>query len=100
NGCRELLDRLKITGKRNFYCIRHTFETIGGGSLDQVAVDFIMGHSRNDMASGYWERIDDERLQAVAALVRAWLFAEPEKEKGKPRLRIARQDDEASAASA
>ena len=30
NETRELLDRLEIDGKRNFYAIRHTFETIGG----------------------------------------------------------------------
>ena len=35
----------------SFYAIRHTFETIGGASRDQVAVDYIMGHARDDMAS-------------------------------------------------
>jgi integrase len=73
---RLLLDPLGINGSRNFYCLRHTFETIGGDSRDQVAVDHIMGHSRNDMASVYRERISDERLRAVADHVRAWLFGE------------------------
>ena len=58
-----------------FYALRHTFETIGGDSRDQVAVDFIMGHSRNDMASVYRERIEDARLVAVTEHVRKWLFA-------------------------
>ena len=71
---RKLLDRLAIGGSRNFYALRHTFETIAGESKDQVAVDHIMGHSRNDMASAYRERISDERLRAVAEHVRAWLF--------------------------
>lgn len=58
----------------NFYALRHTFETIAGGSRDQVAVDFIMGHARDDMASAYRERIEDDRLKAVTAHVRTWLF--------------------------
>jgi hypothetical protein len=41
-----------------------------------VAVDHIMGHARNDMASVYRERISDERLAAVSDRVRAWVFAE------------------------
>ncbi len=74
---RKLLDSLGINGNRNFYALRHTFETIGGEAKDQVAVDFIMGHARDDMASVYRERISDERLKAVADHVRKWLFAEP-----------------------
>ena len=57
-----------------FYSLRHAFETIGGESIDQVAVDHIMGHSRDDMASVYRERISDKRLQAVTNHVRRWLF--------------------------
>jgi len=63
-----------------FYAIRHTFETIGGDSRDQVAVDHIMGHSRNDMASVYRERIDDARLVAVVQHVRGWLFGDTKQE--------------------
>jgi len=59
---------------RGFYALRHTFETIGGESIDQVAVDHIMGHSRSDMASVYRERISDERLRAVTDHVHKWLF--------------------------
>jgi len=57
-----------------FYALRHSFETIGGESRDQVAVETIMGHSRDDMASVYRERIGDDRLQAVAEHVRQWLW--------------------------
>jgi integrase len=74
--CRKLLDKLKINGKRNFYAIRHSFETIGGDGRDQVAVDAIMGHVDGSMAGNYRERIDDDRLQAVVAHVRAWLFGQ------------------------
>jgi integrase len=59
----------------NFYALRHTFETIGGETRDQVAVDHIMGHARDDMASLYRERISDERLRAVTDFVHRWLFA-------------------------
>jgi integrase len=72
---RKLLTKLGL--HRNglgFYALRHGFETIGGDSRDQVAVDAIMGHSRNDMASVYRERIDDARLVAVAEHVRTWLY--------------------------
>jgi hypothetical protein len=62
----------------SFYALRHTFETIGGDTRDQVAVDFIMGHSRGDMASDYRERISDGRLKAVTDHVRAWLYPPPE----------------------
>ena len=33
-----------------------------------------MGHSRDDMASVYRERIGDDRLRAVVEYVRKWLF--------------------------
>jgi integrase len=71
---RKLLDALGISGKRNFYALRHTFETIGGEAKDQVAVDHIMGHARDDMASVYRERISDERLKAISDHVHGWLF--------------------------
>jgi integrase len=57
-----------------FYALRHTFETVGGESLDQPAVDAIMGHARDDMASAYRERIGDDRLRRVTDHVRRWLF--------------------------
>jgi len=60
----------------NFYALRHTFETIGGEARDQVAVDHVMGHARDDMASTYRERISDERLQVVVDHVRQWLFGD------------------------
>jgi integrase len=61
-----------------FYGLRRTFETIGGDTADQVAVDYIMGHApaNDDMAAVYRQRINDERLQAVATHVRSWLFDE------------------------
>ena len=61
-----------------FYALRHSFETIGGESIDQVAVDHIMGHSRDDMSSIYRERISDERLKAVTDHVHTWLFGTEE----------------------
>jgi integrase len=73
---RKILDALGVNGARNFYALRHTFETIGGEAKDQVAVDHIMGHARDDMASVYRERISDDRLRAVAEHVRRWLFGE------------------------
>ena len=72
---RNLVKELGIYRKGvGFYALRHVFETIAGDSKDQVAVDAIMGHSRDDMASVYRERISDERLVAVVNHVRQWLF--------------------------
>ncbi len=70
NEMRELLVRLKIGGKRSFYSFRHTFATIGGDNQDQIAVDYIMGHGKKDMATVYSERVFEERLRAVAEHVR------------------------------
>ena len=71
----KLLKKLSLQQKgRGFYALRHTFETIGGESRDQVAVNHIMGHADQSMSAHYRERISDERLQAVAATVREWLF--------------------------
>ena len=71
---RKLIKKLSLKEGRNFYALRHTFETIGGEAKDQIAVDAIMGHVRDDMASLYRERISDDRLRSVIEHVRTWLF--------------------------
>jgi integrase len=74
---RKFVEPLGLYQKgRGFYTLRHVFETIGGESRDQVAVDAIMGHERGDMASNYRERISDDRLEHVVNVVRDWLFTE------------------------
>jgi integrase len=72
----KLLRAVHINGRTGlgFYTLRHTFRTVADESKDQPAVDFIMGHARDDMASVYRERIGDERLKAVTDHVRGWLF--------------------------
>lgn len=71
----KVLGKVELVRKgRGFYALRHTFETIAGEALDQIAVDAIMGHVREDMATVYRERINDERLRYVAERVRTWLF--------------------------
>ncbi|MCA9109818.1 MAG: tyrosine-type recombinase/integrase, partial [Planctomycetaceae bacterium] len=73
-----VLKMLGINGRRGlgFYTLRHVFETIGGESRDQVAVDAIMGHVDSSMAGNYRQGISDERLQDVVNKVRGWLFGE------------------------
>lgn len=61
-----------------FYTLRHCFESIAGETRDQPAVDRIMGHEADNMATRYREwrrdRREDERLRVVTDHVRAWLF--------------------------
>jgi integrase len=74
-GMSKILKRLGIKRKGlSFYSFRHTFETVGGGAKDQIAVDAIMGHVTPGMGTTYRDSVDDERLQAVTDHVRAWLF--------------------------
>ena len=63
-----------------FYCLRHTFETIGGDTGDQVAVDAITGPCREDMASLFRERVNEDRLRRVTEHVREWLFSPGKKD--------------------
>ncbi len=97
NETAKLLDRLAIDGRRNFYALRHTFETVAGECRDQVAVDAVMGHDDGSMASAYREGISDERLRAATDTVRKWLFEKPPKTDAKPRLKIAGEEELASA---
>jgi len=89
---RKLLDDLELHRRGlGFYSLRRGFETIGGETGDQVAVDHIMGHAddTNDMAAVYRQRISDERLQAVVNRIHTWLFPPKPKKaaKAKPAKR-------------
>ena len=75
--------------QRGFYSLRRTFETVAGGSKDQVAVDVVMGHSDSSMAAVYRQGLDDQRLIDVGNHVRNWLF--PPKAKKKPAKRAAKK---------
>ena len=87
---KKLLDDLKMKRERiGFYALRHTFETIGGGCGDQVAVSAIMGHIDDSMSSLYRERLEDSRLLAAVNHVRSWLF--PPKTKKKPAKKAAKR---------
>lgn len=77
----KLMIACGLNGHRNFYCCRHTFQTIGDESGDFLAVRRIMGHASNDIADEYRERISDERLRKVTDHVRVWLFAKGRKAK-------------------
>lgn len=61
---------------KTFYDARRTFQTVAETSQDFPAVSAVMGHvaSGQDMSSIYRQRIGDDRLQAVVAVVRSWLF--------------------------
>jgi integrase len=88
----KLLKALGINGRHRlgFYTLRHTFRTVADEAKDQPATDFIMGHEVPHMSSVYRETISDKRLKAVTDHVRAWLYAEPKKDK----LPAKRDDEE------
>jgi len=80
NETRKLLDKLDIHGHRNFYCLRHTFQTVGDESKDFIAVRRIMGHIiPGDIAEEYRQGESDERLKSVTDHVRGWLLMEKAK---------------------
>lgn len=72
----RIAKKAKVKG-RQFYDLRRTFQTIADGANDAIATSAIMGHvaASGDMGSVYRQRIDDSRLKAVTAHVRAWLFS-------------------------
>lgn len=80
----NLMDKASIERKRGlgFYTLRHVFATEAGESLDQVAVNAIMGHSDESMPANYRHKITDKRLKAVTNFVHDWLFNEAEAEGG------------------
>ena len=57
----------------SFYALRRTFETVAGGTRDQVAVDLCMGHADNSMAATYRQTVETDRIQAVSDHMRNWL---------------------------
>lgn len=77
---KRIADKAGIEG-RTFYDARRTFQTVGEGSRDLVAVQSIMGHApaSGDMSAVYRQRVDDDRLRAVTDHVRTWLFGEEDK---------------------
>ena len=58
----------------SFYALRHTFQTVAEGTGDLPAVARFMGHGDDSMAERYRERIDRERLEAVADHIHRWLW--------------------------
>ena len=58
---------------QGFYAIRHTFQTVAGGAIDEEAVDYVMGHVNDSISAEYIEDFDDHRLYRVVNYVRDWL---------------------------
>jgi len=74
---RKLVNELEIgrKGVTTFYTLRRTFETIGATAGEQVAVDYIMGHTppADDMAAVYRQKTFNAPLLKVTERVRGWL---------------------------
>lgn len=74
---RKLLNSTVVTRNgRSFYSLRRTFRTVADKALDQQATRIIMGHEDESIDESYREFFDDDRLRAVVAHVRGWLFSE------------------------
>ena len=71
----RVADKAGIKG-RTFYDARRTFQTVGEGARDLVAVQSIMGHApaSGDMSAIYRQRVDHARLQTVVDHVPRWLW--------------------------
>ncbi len=78
---RRACEKAGVKG-HSFYDLRRSFETVGGETGDQAAVDSIMGHApgSDDMAAIYRQRVDTARLERVTGHVRAWLYGDSETE--------------------
>jgi integrase len=72
-----------------FYMLRHTARTIMDQTQDFPAARLVMGHADASIDDFYRETIDDSRLEAVAAHVHRWLYADDPKGGKNPTLRIA-----------
>lgn len=74
---KKLTKKLKIyrKGITTFYTLRRTFETIAASAGDQIAVDYIMGHTpaSNDMSAVYRQKTFDRQLRKVSDYVHEWM---------------------------
>lgn len=70
-------ERCEAAGVRclGFYSLRRTFRTVADSLPDRRAVDVVMGHVQNDIASIYVQHIDPNRLREVTKHVRLWLLS-------------------------
>ena len=59
---------------RSFYSLRHTFRTVADAAKDPPAINLAMGHVTASIDEVYRERIDDSRLEDIAAITHKWLF--------------------------
>ncbi len=74
---KRIMDREGISVRGlGFYGLRRSFETIGGETGNQVAVNHIMGHapSATDMSAVYRQHVAESALRQVTDHVREWLF--------------------------
>jgi integrase len=78
---KRIMDREGISVRGlGFYGLRRSFETIGGETGNQVAVNHIMGHapSATDMSAVYRQHVAERALRQVTDHVRRWLFGASE----------------------
>ncbi len=72
-----------------FYSLRHTARTVMDQTKDFVAARLVMGHADNSIDDLYREEVGDDRLEAVANHLHAWLFGGSPEGAGKPTEAVA-----------
>ena len=75
---RTAASRAGVSG-RSLYDGRRTFRTIASEVCDLEATDLVMGHEGRGAGHTYLQGVSDERIRAVCAHVRSWLFGPDEK---------------------
>ena len=71
---RDVRDGTDIT--EGFYSLRRTFATVASETLDQPAIDLVMGHQDGRISAVYRQGVGDERVRAVSEHVRQWFLKE------------------------
>lgn len=75
----DFMDDLSFKRDRlGFYAMRRWTETVGSESMDQPAVNLVMGHVDDSMASVYREHVSDARVKRVCEHMRSKLFNDSE----------------------
>lgn len=78
---RKLAKRTQVKMPGSSDTLRHVFRTVCDPVPDRVAIDTVMGHVDDSVASFYRHEVGDVRIKAVTGHVRAWFLSGRKKSK-------------------